>query len=727
MMNYLKKNYIIALVTSMSISLYCVGQQADLMPMPSSIKFNQENYRLTDHLSVAVFGKADERLYKESSRFLQRLAERTGLFLTSWNVDKNLQDTNSAIQIFSENKGVVQLEMNESYNLFINKQGVIIKAESDIGAIRALETLLQLITSDKEGFYIKGVDIKDTPRIAWRGLLISQPYHFMPMDVIKRTLDAMAVVKMNVLHFYISDDQGYTIQSDAYPRLNQVASGGNFFTKAQVSEIIEYADQRGIRVVPEIDLPGHSTAIITAFPELASIKRNYMLQDHWGVFDPTIDPTKEKNYLFLDTLLTEVASMFKDKYFHIGGDENTGKDWAKNDSIKMFMKENNLPTTLALQTYFNRKIQQFLRRSNKNAVGWDEILMKEMQEEEAKKYFENGDFKSLIQNDLPKDIVIQSWRGMEALISSAKNGYKSILSKGYYIDLNQPTSYHYLNDPVPFYNQVIIPDSEANFDRFESDIIKKIKKGETILDTAEEKLIIGGEATMWTEHVSPETFDSRVWPRTAAIAERLWSPASIRDVDDMYRRLEIISIQLEWVGSTHIKNRNMMLRRIAGTENTLALEHLVDYLEPLKGYKRNEADNFTKHAPYSLLVDIAVPDPKALRDFNKLVDTLIRFNSKQHEIKLLKMLKSWKNDYTTIMQQADKNLLLKTALVHAENLFNISNMLEEFLRLKHINQKPSKTWFTKFNLIIKKASLPSGYCELMVLDSMTKLITAKNN
>ena len=172
--------------------------------------------------------------------------------------------------------------------------------------------------------------------------------------------------------------------------------------------------------------------------------------------------------------------------------------------------------------------------------------MKEMDDATAKKYFNEGRYDLLIEKNVPKDMVIQSWRGMEALLASAKNGYRSILSKGYYIYLVQPASYHYLNDPFPFRNEVIVPDSEANLNRFESDIINKIQIGEKLLTPAEEQLILGGEATMWTEHVTAETIDSRIWPRTAAIAERLWSPADLRDVDDMYRRMDMISIQLNW-------------------------------------------------------------------------------------------------------------------------------------------------------------------------------------
>lgn len=706
----------------LALALPVFSQQPALMPLPAEVKWNSAVFRIDSSFSIAVQGEAGDRLYKEASRFWQRLAERSGVFFKTWHVTKEQSAANAALQIRSGKTVPVQLGMDESYTLTVQEKKITLDAATDIGAIRGLETLFQLLGVDAKGCYFKSASIKDKPRFAWRGLLISQPYHFMPMDVIKRTLDAMALVKMNVLHFYISDDQGYSIESKAYPKLHQEASSGNYFTQEQVREIIAYADQRGIRVVPEVDLPGHCTSILKAYPHLAAIPRDYVLQDHWGVFDPVMDPTKESVYSFLDTLLTEVASLFKDEYFHIGGDENTGKDWQKNDSIQRFMKQYGYNSTVALQNHFNRRVQKILARSGKKIIGWDEVLMKEISSAEAREYFNKSQYSELVLTDVPKDMVIQSWRGMEALISSAKNGYKSILSKGYYIDLMQSTAYHYLTDPIPYRNETIIPDSEANFDRFESEIINRIKKGEKILSPEEEAMIIGGEATMWTEHVTYETFDSRVWPRTAAIAERLWSPAEIRNVDDMYNRLDQVSIQLEWVGAAHLKNADMMMRRLTGHDRIGPLKELIGYLEPLKGYKRNEADNFTKYSPYTQLVDIAVADPKALRQFNKLVDAVITSNSMQYKRQLQSLLRGWKKNHLELKEIAKDNPLLSAALVHSANMNKLADQALALLVPIMNNQKLSKEKMTAFEQAIRSASSPSGYCELMVGVGLQKLI-----
>lgn len=696
-----------------------------LMPMPASVQYLGQRFTIQSSFSFAIEGPAHDRLYRAATRFNQRLAERTGIFMKTWIVDRGNESLHPSLRIRCQRPGVVGPDMDETYRLSVTEKEIIIDAATDIGAIRGLETLFQLIASDDRGFYFTGAKIEDKPRFSWRGLLISQPYHFMPMEVIRHTLDAMCLVKMNVLHFYISDDQAFTVESKRYPRLHQEASAGQYFTQEQIREIIAYADDRGIRVVPEVDLPGHSTAILTVFPHLASLPRDYVLQDHWGVFDPVMDPTKESTYTFLDTLLTEMASLFPDPYFHIGGDENTGRDWAKNDSIRRFMKANGLQSTVALQNHFNRRVQQILRKSGKTAVAWDEIIMREISDKVARSAFDNGDYAQLILQDVPKDIVIQSWRGMEALLASAKNGYRSLLSKGYYIDLVQPTWYHYLNDPVPARNTLILPDSEANYDRFESRIMERVKRGDTLLTAAEEKFIIGGEATMWTEHVTAETMDSRIWPRTAAIAERFWSAATVRDVQDMYRRMDAISIQLEWVGSSHIRNREMMLRRLTGTEDVRPLLEVVDLLEPVKGYRRNAKDNFTKYAPYTQLVDIAIPDSRSLRTFRQLAGMPLipgEARSAPDLSGLEKMLKRWRANHLEVVKLAQGQPLLGTLLVHAAIL---DQLAEGFLQ-KWSKEAGGGVWGAAERRVLEqlldKAAAPQGYCELMVVDALRRLL-----
>src|ERR1700681_2368578 len=270
-----------------------------------------------------------------------------------------------------------------------------------------------------------------------------------------------------------------------------------------------------------------------------------------------------------------MSSLFPDEYFHIGGDENTGKDWESTPLIKSFMKEKGMQKYMDLQTYFNKRLLPIIRKTGKTMMGWDEIL----------------------QPGVPKEIVIQSWRGNEDYYKSIRLGYKAILSYGYYIDLIQPASYHYLNDPIP-------------------DSAKLTEK--------EKNLVLGGEATMWSELVTSVTVDSRIWPRTAAIAERLWSSKETKDVDDMYRRLDIASLHLEALGLRQESYKLPMMRQLTNGMDTKPLEVLVSVLEPLKIYERNEGDTmYTAFSPFTKIADVATPDQAVPRIFNKQVEEFL--------------------------------------------------------------------------------------------------------
>src|SRR5213075_3447858 len=381
------------------------------------------------------------------------------------------------------------------------------------------------------GFSVLVATIDDKPRFPWRGLLIDSGHRFVHISAIKRNLDGMEAVKLNVFHWRFADNQGFHIESKKFPLLQEKGSGGFYYSQDEVREIIAYARERGIRVMPEFDIPGHSTSWLVGYPEIGSAPGPYKIERGAGIFEPALDPTREQTYKFLDTFLGEMAGLFPDEYMHIGGDENEGKQWDRNPQIQAFMKEKGIKDNHALQAYFNQRILKILQKHHKKMIGWDEIL----------------------HPDLPKDAVIQSWRGPASLAEAAKKGYNGILSAGYYIDLILPASQHYLPDPIP---------------------------ADSSLTPEEAKHILGGEATMWGEWVSPETIDSRIWPRTAAIAERLWSPRSVTDIEDMYRRLSAVSRQLEELGLTHERNYGMLLRRLAASDNTASLRALASIVEP---------------------------------------------------------------------------------------------------------------------------------------------------
>ena len=644
------------------------------MPVPQSVKPNAQKCRVNKTFTIGVQGNPGQRVYDEASRTLRRLDDRVGLFFKQGFITTKDKDDNSTLLLQVNRTAELKMYEDESYQLFVNDKQIIIKSETDFGAIRGMETLVQMLSVDESGYYFPGVDVNDFPRFPWRGLLLDVCLHWMPMDVVKRTLDGMAAVKMNVFHFHFSEDQAFRVESKVFPKLTTEGSDGNFYTQDEVKEIIRYASQRGIRVVPEIDVPGHATAMIKAYPELASIPREYELQKYYGVFDPSLDVTKEYTYEFLDKLFGEMSQLFTDEYFHIGGDENTGKDWKNSPSIQAYMKKNNIKNTNDLHTEFNKHLLPILTKYGKKVMGWDEIL----------------------QPGVPKDIIIQSWRGGDPYYESLKKGYTSLLSSGYYIDLIQPTDFHYLVDPAP---------------------------ADVKLTDDQRKLILGGEPTMWTEHTSAETVDSRIWPRTAAIAERLWSDQNVRDVDDMYRRLDIISLRLEEVGSTHLRNKGMLMRRLCNSEKTDVLEVLVDVIEPLKIYQRNVDDTmYTVFSPYTKIADVATPDQKVAREFRKNVSAYVKSMDQNLERDVTLHLLVWKNNHPKFLELVKKSPVLKEAEILSENLAKISSIGMEAIQLINSKSTPPSNWKSDAYAALKKARQQGGRCDLQVVTAIQELV-----
>jgi hexosaminidase len=667
------RTFLITSAILISFSATPNDKSYDLMPVPAYIKHSEEKFRINKSFTISVIGNPGERVYKEATRSLRRLDNRMGFFFSQGNITLKDSLRTASLLIEVTRPALLKLYEDESYKVYIGKRQVRLIASTDLGAIRGLETLQQLVSVDSDGYYFPGVEITDAPRFPWRGLLLDITLHWMPMDVVKRTLDCMASVKMNVLHLHLTEDQMFGIESKVYPRFHELGAEGNYYTQEEMKEVIAYADQRGIRIVPEFDLPGHCTSWLRAYPQLAAVKRDYELQRYFGVFDPALDVTKDYTYRFLDSLFTEMAHLFPDEYFHIGGDENTGKDWDRNPEIREYMKKKGMTSYRQLETEFISRLLPILKKNGKKMMGWDEIL----------------------QPGVPHDIMIQSWRGSESLVEAARKGYTGLLSSGYYIDLIQPTDFHYLVDPIP---------------------------ENTTLTPEQQKLIVGGEATMWTEHVTPETVDSRIWPRTAAIAERFWSPANVRDVEDMYRRIDRISLLLEGLGSTHIKNKGMLMRRLADSYDTKALEVLVDVIEPLKFYERNAGDTmYTVFSPYTKIADVATPDQKVAREFRKYVSEYCRSSDEGLETNIHKYLVMWKDNDTAFQKLVLRSPVLGEASILSWNLARIAVCgLEALDYLK--TGPPPAGWRDKCMSVTKAAREQGGRCDLQVVTAIEELV-----
>src|SRR5438067_1018397 len=470
----------------------------NLLPVPASVQAGTGSLRVDSSFSVALTGHTEPRLERAVERFLQQLARQTALPLNL----KPAKSPQATLVVHTDHasREIQEVGEDESYILEVASAGAKLTAPTPLGAMHGLQTFLQLVDVSTDGFASPAVTIQDKPRFPWRGLMIDCSRHFIPLEVIRRNLDGMEAVKMNVFHWHLTDNQGFRVESKKFPKLHEMGSDGFYYTQDEVRDLIAYARDRGIRVVPEFEMPGHSTAMFVAYPELASGPGPYQIERHWGVMDPAFDPTNEQTYKFLDQLIGEMAKLFPDQFFHIGGDEVNGKQWDANPKIQDFMHSHSMKDNKDLQAYFNKRVQQIVSKHGKTMLGWDEIL----------------------HPDLPNSVVIQSWRGPDSLADAAKQGYRGLLSSGYYVDLMWPAVRHYATDPMS--------GNAAN------------------LSPEEQKRILGGEACMWAEYGSPENIDSRIWPRTAAIAERLWSPQVVNDPNSMYRRLELLDLRLDWLG-----------------------------------------------------------------------------------------------------------------------------------------------------------------------------------
>ncbi len=245
---------------------------------------------------------------------------------------------------------------DESYTLDVAPAGARLTAPTVVGALRGLATLEQLVQADSAGFYLPAVHISDAPRFPWRGVLIDAGRHFVPPELIRRTLDGMAAVKLNVLHWHLSEDQGFRVESKRFPKLHGLGSDGQYYTQQELRDLVAYARDRGIRVVPEFDMPGHSTSWFVGYPEHASAPGPYAIERRFGVFPPAFDPTRESTYLFLEQFITEMTGIFPDPYWHIGGDEVMGKQWNENPRIAAYKRTHGMRTNEALQAHFNQRL-----------------------------------------------------------------------------------------------------------------------------------------------------------------------------------------------------------------------------------------------------------------------------------------------------------------------------------------------------------------------------------
>jgi hexosaminidase len=658
-----------------------VQRPLNLMPWPSSVQAGNGDLHIDASFSVALSGHTEPRLDDAVRRFLRQLSRETGI--PSFAKAGASSKATLAIHTDHASKDIQEPGEDESYVLEVTSDGAKLTAPTPLGTLHGLQTFLQLVEAGPNGFDAPVIAIQDQPRFPWRGLMIDVSRHFIPLEVLKRNIDGMEAVKMNVFHWHLSENQGFRIESKKFRKLHEMGSDGMFYTQDDARDLIAYAKQRGIRVVPELDMPGHSTAWFVGYPELASGPGPYGIERKWGIFDPAMDPTNEKLYKFLDELIGEMAKLFPDHYFHIGGDEVNGKQWDANPKIQEFKKAHNLKNNDALQAYFSQRVQKLVTKHGKAVVGWDEVFIP----------------------GVPKDIVIQSWRGQASLAQAASQGYRGILSNGYYLDLGWSTARHYAVDPMG--------GAAAN------------------LTPEQQKLILGGESCMWSEYVSAENIDSRIWPRNAAIAERLWSPQSVTDPASMYARMHAISARLELLELTHQKYYRPMLQRIAGPstpEEFAALRTLADVVEPVKDYAREQLAPAepTSATPLNRVVDAVPLESDTARRFAELVDKYVAASCHDAgtDARLRSQLTLWRDNDARLEPLTQRSFLVKEVAQTSQDLAALGSSGLAALDFIAKGGGAPDSWRAEQTAAIQQTQKPKAQLLLMPATAVQKLVDA---
>lgn len=523
------------------------------------------------------------------------------------------------------------IHMREHYQLRTGREGAVLVADGPAGVLRGLSTLLQLVERHGTDAVLADAVVDDSPRFAWRGLLVDVSRHFMSVAALERQLDMMELTKLNVLHLHLSDGQGFRVESHLFPRLQQVAGAGQYYTRQQVKALVAYATQRGIRIVPEFDTPGHSYAMLRAYPQYAAQPVTTPM-DPKRVVRAALDPSNPQTYVFLAQLYHEMAGLFPDAYFHVGGDEVRPDEWTTNPVISAFMKQHGYADAPALQAAFTLRVQAMLAHEGKVMMGWDE----------------------LIQDPVPASIMIEPWRGSRYTAQATAAGHPVVVSAGYYLDLLLPAMDHYLVDPLDPQGNGLPPDQVARahaafLDAFALDPAAR-------MTPAQDQRVLGAEAALWTEIVTEEMLDGRLWPRSAALAERFWSPASVRDAESLAARLPAVQAELEQLGNRATIDRQRMMDRLAphGTE---ALATLLSVVCPVRNYALNHVFGPGRIAPTEsppLLdrpADIAAPDSFVADAFLRDVRAYLA-GQRDMAASLRARLENWRDNDARLQQAA---------------------------------------------------------------------------
>jgi len=685
--------FILLLCTLIALALPASAEAPVLvLPAPAQINAGQGFLVIAPSFDISL-DRDDTLLRNAAARLARNLSAKTGLKIA---LEPVIETQTATLRVFCDgaDPNFLTPQADESYTLQVTSAGAELRAHGPAGVLRGMATFLQLVQTDSAGFCVPAVEIRDQPRFPWRGLMLDVARHFLTLGTLKRNLDAMELVKMNVLELHLSDAEGFRLESKIYPRLQDLGSGGQYYTQKEIRELVDYARERGIRVVPEIEMPGHSKALLVAYPRLATLSGPYALGADHNNTRATIDPTREEVYEFLDRLLGEIGALFPDRYFQAGGDEVNGAQWSRNPRIQAFMKQRGFGDKHQLQAYFTERVHKILSRHGKTMIGWDEVL----------------------QPNLAKDIAVQAWRSSKMVERSTAEDHITLVSAGYYLDHGLTAAAYYAVDPLDSRADGLPPEAlklvkGTPFAGYVSD--DNVAVDSPPLTPAEEKLVAGGIACMWSEFVWDEKEEVMVWPRVAAIAERLWSPATVKDADSLYRRMTALDADLERVGLRQHTNETVMLERLAGDHNVLPLETLAETVEPLKNLARFkprlEAARASGKAVDNTVVtnrfvDAIPAESLVARNFRDVVHQMLADGREPVELRreVRAKLVRWRDNDSQFQAIARDSSMLKEVIPASQDLKEVAEAGLEALTMWESKQPPTAAWFEKQKALVAR-------------------------
>jgi hexosaminidase len=509
--------------------------QISIIPQPLSIKTLAGKFTLTNATKIYADGGSTE-LMKIGEMLSAQLKNQTGRSLRV--IGTQASSLKNVIVLTLKN--AIDTLGDEGYTLSVNPDKIVIKANNPKGIFYGMQTLLQLVPpkSSAANIAIPAVNILDKPRFGWRGLMLDVGRYFYPVDFLKKFIDYMAMHKMNTFHWHLTEDHGWRIEIKKYPRLTEVGAWregtqfdrfvknidknphGGYYTQDQIREVVAYAKDRFITIVPEIEMPGHSLAALVAYPELSCTGGPFKMPVAWGIQKDVYCAGNEQTYKFLEDVLSEIADLFPSPIIHIGGDECPKDRWKECPKCQAKIKAEGLKDEHELQSYFIKRIENFLLTKNKRIIGWDEIL-------------EGG---------LAPNAAVMSWRGIVGGIAAAKQHHDVVMT---------PTDFTYFDyyQGEPYLEPAAIGGLLT---------LEKVYSYEPIpeeLSAEEASYIKGVQGNVWTEYIhSPEKVEYMTFPRAAALAEVAWTKPQLKNWDDFKRRMETQYQRYENAGINYAKS-----------------------------------------------------------------------------------------------------------------------------------------------------------------------------